>query len=110
MKDRSLFDAGPRDGNLTSKQQLVLDLLTSHGPLRAIDVGALMHQTRKADCGCGPGRVCKWAHGDASDVLRALRKRDLAIQRRGTGKWELMHPPADPDAYDPKTEPFPEGF
>lgn len=105
--DRTLFPPGPATGGLTAKQETVLAILTDHGPLRAIDVGALLHQARKTPCACGPGRTCKWAAGDAGDVLRALRKRDLAIQRR-SGQWELLQPPIT--GYDPKTADWPEGF
>ncbi len=88
----TLFKPGPQTGGLTDHQQRVLDILERHpAGIRAIDVGVTLHQELSKPCPCGPGRACKWAHSDASQILRALRKRDLAIQRRGTGGlWQLM--------------------
>lgn len=93
-------------GALTDQQATVLQILTDQHPtgLRAIDVGHTLHLEQGKRCGCNPaGVVCRWAHGDAGDVLRALRTRDLAIQRR-SGRWELLHPPVT--GYDPSTAPI----
>lgn len=108
MKERALFDAGPRTGGLTAKQALVLAILTEHGPQRQIDVGRLLHLAR--DCPvCLPDRTCQYASRDAGTVLDALGTsgRQLVI-RRQTGRWELRHPPVT--GHDPSAADWPEGF
>lgn len=108
MTDKTLFPLGPATGNLTARQQTVLDILHAHPDgARAIDVGAQLHVALGRSCGCTSTVTCRYAMGEAGELLRGLRRRDLAIQRR-SGRWELMHPPVT--GTDPSTTPFPDGF
>lgn len=106
-----LFRPGPATGNLSKRQQLVLDLLRDHPEgLRSIDLGRHLHQIFTDNCYCGftdpnTGRItaCQYARGEGERVGKQLRARDLAIKRR-TGRWQLLHPPTTP------FDTFPPGF
>lgn len=109
MTDQAhLFKPGPRDGGLSDRQSLVLELLRDNPEgLRAIDVGSLLHQSR--DCPhCSPTRTCEYASASGTEVLTALRKRGLTVHRR-TGRWEALdgvrHLPDG--SYDPSTSDIP---
>lgn len=100
MTDRPLFPPPPAIGNLTHRQQLVLELLHAHPEgLRSSDLGREIH----IDSGCpycSPDRLCKYAMTAGEEVGRQLRKRDLAIKRKQSGRWQLLRPARQDDDTD----------
>lgn len=91
------FDPGPATGNLNPRQQLFLDLLrdTPEG-LRSIDLGREIHIQLASCAYCQDNRLCSFAFGEGERIGKSLRDRDLAIKRKASGKWQLLHPPAQP--------------
>ena len=104
MSAPRLFRPPSADGSLTPRQQFVYDLLAS-APRSAEEVGAWLHQARRAGfpltagAASGPARPCScslslgrdpcaFAAEAAWGVLRALRKRELVVRRRESGLWE----------------------
>ena len=86
-----LFKPGPATGNLTDRQATVLAMLQAEpAGMRALDVGIALH----AEDGCSyctPQSACKYAHPNATAILKALRKKNLAIHRK-TGLWQALVP------------------
>lgn len=106
MTDRqlALLHPGPATGGLNPRQELALAILADHPEgLRASDVGIAMHIALDRSCRCQTGPVCDWAASEATQVLKSLRARELAIQRRNAG-WQLMQPVREPPGD------FPPGF
>lgn len=93
MTSRPLFDPGPATGNMSSREQIALDHITDHPEgVRSTVLGVHIHRVLAVPCGCGPNVICKWAMGDGERVGRQLRKRDLAIKRKASGRWQLIQP------------------
>jgi hypothetical protein len=105
---KGLFPLPPATGNLSSREQLILDLLTANPEgLRSSDLGAHIHQATDSPCPCSDTVRCKWSRAEGERIGRMLRRRDLAIKRK-TGRWQLTRPPVQ--GYDPSTAPLPDGF
>lgn len=103
---RHIFDPGPATANLTDRQQQVLALLQAEpAGIRTLDVGIAIHTADKCAY-CSPSSACKYAHPNALSILRALRKKNLAIQRK-SGLWQ-SNAPVPTSQRD--TGSFPEGF
>lgn len=101
----SLFDPGPATGNLTHRQALVLELLRANPQgLRSSDIGREIHMAKGCPY-CSPERLCKYAMTAGEEVGRQLRKRDLAIKRKASGRWQLLRTVRVGDSND-----FPEGY
>lgn len=96
MRDRTLFPLPPATGNLTPTQQRVLSMLQERPEgMRALDVGVALH-TEDGCRYCSPTSACKWAHTNATAILKALRKKGLAIHRK-SGLWQpLVRAASDP--------------
>lgn len=89
MTDRTLFKLPPATGNLTPRQAQVLAMLqASDGGMRALDVGVTLHMADGCSY-CSPQRACKYASTNATAILKALRKKNLAIHRK-TGLWQAL--------------------
>jgi hypothetical protein len=108
VSQKPLFDAGPPDGNLTDRQRLVLGWVRSMPGLTADEAGALLHQHAGKH---GAGERCEWCTSTGREVLKALRKRDLARSNR-SGEWRANHGSTSEaveghERYDPSTAEIP---
>jgi hypothetical protein len=97
MKDKTLFPLPPATANLSDRQSIVLAYLQAHPDgRRAIDVGNWLHREKANACPvCSEGTTCRWASGDANDVLRdsgpkGLRARGLVRYRRDPQVWVAL--------------------
>ena len=91
MNDRTLFPLPPATGNLTERQQTVLAMLQAEpAGMRALDIGIALHLADGCDY-CRVNAACKYAHPNATAILKALRKKQLAIHRK-TGLWQSLVP------------------
>jgi hypothetical protein len=109
MSARPLFDPGPALGGLTDRQQEALDHLQHHPEgVRSSDLGRYLHMRRGCPY-CSPERLCKYAMSTGEEVGRQLRKRDLAIKRRESQKWQALVGVVD-GRIDPSTSDWPQGF
>jgi hypothetical protein len=100
-----LFALPPADGNLTWRQQSVLDLVRAHGSrgIPSEQAGALAHAQSSKH---GQETRCRFCRDDGRSILVALRKRGLVKQRRADGFWTT--PSAPPESgYDPATAAIP---
>lgn len=89
MNDKTLFPLPPATGALTDRQATVLAMLQSEREgMRALDIGIALHQADGCRY-CSPQSACKYAHTNATSILRALRKKGLAIHRK-TGLWQSL--------------------
>lgn len=95
-KPLTLVDVRP-EPKLTGRQAFALGVLRDAGAdgLTPVVLGAALHDWS----GTHPsGRVCEWCHSAGSDVLRALRKKGLARQRRPRGLpsyWQATDLPVE---------------
>lgn len=103
---KPLFQPPPATGNLTARQSFALRYLERHRQdgVKADELGAALHARR----GRHPeGERCRFCSNEGQDVLRALRRKGLARQRRGIGWVALSAPgPAD-DSCDPQSMEIP---
>lgn len=116
MNEPTLFTPPPADGNLTHRQAFALGLLEQQpAGLRATDVGVAVHQEFSNPCSCSATSACKWSMATGLEVLRALKKRGLVVQRK-SGLWQHHRSAADPGSrsdrrsgsgYDPATASIP---
>lgn len=89
-----LFSPPPADGNLTRRQQTVLQILERDGKTDKHTAGRELHHNCRW---CERARrrqfnqlaTCEYASDDGRDVLDALVKRGLARKRRG-GVYEAV--------------------
>lgn len=99
---------------LTGRQQLALDHITANQPVPSDEVGAILHEDRRARGGRGHSRDerCKWCADEGKTMGASLRSHGLIVRRRGAGwtlpDYRIGDRPAS--GYDPATAPFPEGF
>lgn len=101
-----LFKPPIADGNLTSKQARIMELLqAATSGMRAIDIGRVLHLDSNCPV-CTWTRTCQYAARDANQVLDSMgtRTRGLVI-RRQSGLWELT-----PAARPHDTGTFPSDF
>lgn len=91
MTQPRLFAPGPATANLTGRQAAVLAMLQAEpAGMRALDIGIALHLEDGCRY-CRPNAACKYAHTNATSILRALRKKNLAIHRK-TGLWQSLAP------------------
>lgn len=102
---KTLFTPQPAEGNLTWRQQSVLDLVRRHGAqgISSEMAGALWHSILSKHSAEGRCRFCR---SDGRSILVALRKRGLVKERRVDGFWAMPSPPSDA-GYDPATAAIP---
>lgn len=80
---RHLFTPPAADGDLTPRQQAVLDALRARRTLTDVEAGQVAH----AATGRHHGGACSYCADTGKDVLGALRKRGLARKPRGGDLW-----------------------
>lgn len=91
VPQRHLFTPPAATGNLTDRQATVFQMLQDAPQgLRALDIGIALHVEDKCRY-CSPTSACKYAHTNATAILRALRKKQLAIHRK-SGLWQPLVP------------------
>lgn len=109
------FAATPAGRTLTPRQQLALAHIASRQPVATDELGAVLHEHRRATGGKGHGRDerCDFCTSEGRQMGEALRRRVLVRYRRGAG-WTLPdyrpgdHLPSSQNATGP--DGFPEGF
>lgn len=101
MTQQPLFPHPPK---LSARQQHVLELIDHEGAT-AQDIGHVLH--RENGCRyCTPESACKYAKSNGSEVLEALRKKELL--RRD--KHHRYYPVGVSNKPSSQTDDFPEGF
>jgi hypothetical protein len=96
---------------LTERQQFVLDLLRTRGPLQALDVGQELHARPTERYPGGKhsvDEVCEYCTFDGRSVLRAKTLAKFVVRR--PARWELRERVDESGAYDPATAAWPVGF
>ena len=101
----TLFKPPPADGDLTWRQQSILDLVRTHARdgVSSEQAGAFWHSLRSQHATEDRWRFCR---KDGRSILGALRKRGLVKQRRPDGTWATTSPPPK-TSYDPETSEIP---
>lgn len=105
----------PEPPRLTERQQVALEHLGSNQPLTNDELGAFLHEARRAGGGSGHGREerCAYCAAEGGQMGRRLRELGYAAYRRGHG-WVVAGTPLPPavarGGYDPAVAPFPKGF
>jgi hypothetical protein len=102
---KTLFKPPPADGNLTLRQQSILDLVRTHARdgVSSEQAGAHWHSLRSQH---PPEDRCRFCRNDGGSILSALRKRGLVKQRRPDRTWTTTSPPPK-SGYDPSTAAIP---
>ena len=79
--------------SLSDNQRDILRVIATHGSIRAVDAGVIVHRNR-GHCGfgnrdsLGPDAIgcCAYASGDGGDAMRRLADKGLVV-KVGRGLW-----------------------
>ena len=85
------------DVRLTHRQRMALEYIGHHAPVSSDELGALLHEDRRARGGRGHSsdERCEWCPDEGKQMGAALRLKGLVRFRRGDGGgWYLANAPA----------------
>lgn len=82
---------------LTDRQQLALEFIAQHQPVSSDELGAVLHEDRRARGGRGHARDerCDWCQSEGSQMGQSLKARGKVIRKKTIG-WVLPDWRAEP--------------
>lgn len=103
----------PPEVRVSPRQRLALDYLRHHAPVPSDELGALLHEDRRARGlnGHSADERCRFCADEGKQMGGALRAKGLVRYRRGEGGgWYLADRTAPTPQVEEQEDPFPEGF
>ena len=99
---------------LTPRQAYALEVISEHGPIQSVDLGAHLHEYRRRNGGRGHAsdELCEFCQGEGADVGAALQRKGLVKRRRGEGWVVASWTPwsRKPSSQMGPDDDWPEGF